>query len=306
MSTNRAWLETEPEPADLEVEAGAEVVDDATAVDDSIRLWLRRLRLTPLLTEAEEIALARRVQAGDLTAVHHLAEANLRLVVSVARGYRRQTDSGLSLSDLIQEGNVGLMRAVIKFNPDHGCRFSTYATYWIRQAITRALSDQSRTIRLPVYLSCNLGRALRIQAEMAQELGRVPSTTELALRLDLSAEQLTDLLNAGAEPTSLDLHPVDGEGERLVDRLPGSERDDLLHAASRGLLRHQVDRALALLEPREQEVLALRFGLQDGQAHTLEQIGEKYGLTRERIRQILLAAYGKLRAGGLLSPESVD
>lgn len=279
--------------------------DEAPVVDDAVRLWMCRLRGAPLLNESEEVRLAARIEGGDVSALQQMVEANLRLVVSVAKRYRRHNESTLSLSDLIQEGNIGLMKAVRKFDRRRGYRFSTYATYWIRQAITRALSDQARSIRLPVYMSDAIARMYRTAGLMSQELGRAPSAAELAKRLNVTVEQVADMAAHGAETSSLDSPLSDEDNSYLGDFIEDDVARVPEQVASLGLLRRQLDLALEQLDEREQQVLRLRYGLEDGHEHTLEEIGARFGLTRERIRQIETRAMDKLRFSGLLSADSI-
>jgi RNA polymerase primary sigma factor len=277
--------------------------DETPVLDDAVRLWMYQLRGTPLLTELEEVTLARRIEEGDQQAMHQMVQANLRLVVSVAKRYRRFNESVMSLSDLIQEGNIGLMKAVRKFDRHKGYRFSTYATYWIRQAITRALSDQARAIRLPVYMSDAIAKLQRTVSRLSQELGRPPQPDEVAKRLGLSVEQVTEMMQHGAETCSLDAPLSDEEGSYLGDFIEDGQATRPDDAASHVLLRQQLESALGELDMREQQVLRMRYGLEDGNERTLEEVGQRFALTRERIRQIEMRALDKLRAGGLLSHE---
>lgn len=279
-------------------------VDEAPMIDDAVRLWMYRLRGAPLLTEREEVQLAKRVEAGDDAAMHQMVEANLRLVVSVAKRYRRFNESVMSLSDLIQEGNIGLMKAVRKFDPHKGYRFSTYATYWIRQAITRALSDQARAIRLPVYMSDAIAKMYRTITQLSQELGRQPRPDEVAGRLNLTVEQVAEMFQSGAETCSLDAPLSEDEGSYLGDFIEDQQVTRPEDSASRALLRIQIQRALGELEEREQQVLMMRYGLEDGNEHTLEEVGQRFALTRERIRQIEMRALDKLRGCGLIAAEA--
>ncbi|MBI2300036.1 MAG: sigma-70 family RNA polymerase sigma factor [Armatimonadetes bacterium] len=280
-------------------------IDDTSMVDDAVRLWMYQLRGAPLLTESEEVSLARRIELGDQQAVHQMVEANLRLVVSVAKRYRRYNESSMSLSDLIQEGNIGLMKAVRKFDRHKGYRFSTYATYWIRQAITRALSDQARSIRLPVYMADAITRMYKTMSQLSQELGRPPSAEEVAKRLNLQVDQVHEMLQHSAETGSLDAPLCDEEGSYLGDFIedPGALQPEL--AAGHVLLRRQVEAALGELDERERQVLKMRYGLDDGNEHTLEEVGQRFALTRERIRQIEMRALEKLRQGGHLAPAPI-
>lgn len=279
--------------------------EGSPSVDDAVRLWMSRLRGAPLLNESEEVSLAARIERGDQIAMSQMVEANLRLVVSVAKRYRRHNESAMSLSDLIQEGNIGLMKAVLKFDRRKGYRFSTYATYWIRQAITRALSDQARSIRLPVYMSDAIARMYRTAGLMSQELGRAPSAAELAKRLNVTVEQVADMAAHSADTSSLDSPVSEEDNSYLGDFIEDLGACVPEHAASLGLLRRQVEVALDQLDEREQQVLRLRYGLEDGHEHTLEEIGARFALTRERIRQIELRAMDKLRFGGLLSADCI-
>lgn len=273
---------------------------DNKRLDDSVELWMQRLRESPLLTEEEEVELAKRVEQGDEEAVRRMVEANLRLVVSVAKKYRRTHNTVLSLSDLIQEGNIGLIRAVRKFDYRKGYRFSTYATYWIRQAITRALSDQSRAIRLPVYMMDMVNRLQRTMSEMTQELGRRPTVEELAERTGMTERQVNQLLMSLPEIHSLDEPIGDEESNELIDFIEDRSAPVPEEVATNSLLREMLEQALSLLDEREQTVLRMRFGLDDGNERTLEEVGTRFNLTRERIRQIEMRALDKLRASGLI------
>lgn len=279
------------------------LTDESPMVDDAVRLWMYRLRGAPLLTDQEEVALARRVEQGDEAAAQHMVEANLRLVVSIAKRYRRYNESSMSMSDLIQEGNIGLMKAVRKFDRTKGYRFSTYATYWIRQAITRALSDQARSIRLPVYMSDAISRMYRTAAQLGQELGRHPRVEELAKRLNITVEQVADMVQHSAETCSLDAPLTDEEGSYLGDFIEDPFAQQPEDAAVRVLLRRQVAQALRELDERERQVVEMRYGLEDGNEHTLEEVGQRFALTRERIRQIEMRALDKLRLSDFLASE---
>lgn len=279
--------------------------DEAPMVDDAVRLWMYQLRGAPLLTEQQEIALARRIEQGDQSAVQQMVEANLRLVVSVAKRYRRYNESSMSLSDLIQEGNIGLMKAVRKFDRTKGYRFSTYATYWIRQAITRALSDQARSIRLPVYMSDAIARMYKTASQLGQELGRQPRPDELAKRLNITVEQVADMIQHSAETCSLDAPLSDDEGSYLGDFIEDPEAVQPEDSAAVVILRRQIERALGELDERERQVLKMRYGLEDGNEHTLEEVGQRFALTRERIRQIEMRALDKLRFSGHLTSDAL-
>lgn len=278
--------------------------DETPMVDDAVRLWMYQLRGAPLLTEGEEVSLARRIEQGDQRAMQQMVEANLRLVVSVAKRYRRYNESSMSLSDLIQEGNIGLMKAVKKFDRHKGYRFSTYATYWIRQAITRALSDQARSIRLPVYMSDAIARMYKTASQLGQELGRQPRPDEVAKRLNITVEQVADMIQHSAETCSLDAPLTDDEGSYLGDFIEDCEAIQPEDAAANVMLRRQIEHALDELDDREKQVLRMRYGLEDGNEHTLEEVGQRFALTRERIRQIEMRALDKLRGSDLLRSES--
>ncbi|MCC6626162.1 MAG: sigma-70 family RNA polymerase sigma factor [Chloroflexi bacterium] len=275
--------------------------EESPLVDDAVRLWMCQLRSAPLLTEEEEVTLSRRIEEGDDAAMQQMVEANLRLVVSVAKRYRRYNETSMSLSDLIQEGNIGLMKAVRKFDRRKGYRFSTYATYWIRQAITRALSDQARSIRLPVYMSDAIARMYKTASLLSQELGRPPRPDELAKRLHITVEQVADMVAHSADACSLDAPLSDDDGSYLGDFIEDAQAPQPEAVASRVLLRRQLDLALRQLDERERQVLRMRYGLEDGHDHTLEEVGQRFALTRERIRQIEMRALERLRGSGLLS-----
>jgi len=279
--------------------------DETPMVDDAVRLWMYQLRGAPLLTEHQEVTLARRIEQGDQAAIQQMVEANLRLVVSVAKRYRRYNESSMSLSDLIQEGNIGLMKAVRKFDRTKGYRFSTYATYWIRQAITRALSDQARSIRLPVYMSDAIARMYKTASQLGQELGRQPRPDELAKRLNITTEQVADMVQHSAETCSLDAPLSDDEGSYLGDFIGDPEAVQPEDSAAVVILRRQIERALGELDDREQQVLKMRYGLEDGNEHTLEEVGQRFALTRERIRQIEMRALDKLRVCGHLTSDAL-
>jgi RNA polymerase primary sigma factor len=263
--------------------------------DDPVRLYLSEIGRVPLLTRDEEVALARQAAAGDPEARRRLIEANLRLVVSVAKKY---TGRGMDLMDLVQEGNRGLMRAVEKFDWRRGYKFSTYATWWIRQAITRALADQSRTVRLPVHVIETRNRLLRAARNLAQRLGREPTPAELAQAVHLPASRVEEILRASQEPASLDA-PTDDEGDsHLQDFVADPDTLDPEEVAARVSLRQQLEEVLDTLTPRERLVLRRRFGLSGGGPRTLEQVGRELGVTRERVRQIEARALRKLRHRG--------
>lgn len=264
----------------------------AAATDDPVRMYLREIGRVPLLSGEEEVELARRIEQGDLTAKRRLMEANLRLVVSIARRYLGR---GMSLLDLIQEGNLGLMKAVEKFDHHKGFKFSTYATWWIKQAISRAIADQARTIRVPVHMVETMNRLARITRQMVQDLGRDPLPTELAEAMDLSPEQVLEIQKIAQEPVSLETPIGEEQDSHLVDFIEDQEALAPADAASSLLLQEELQASLESLSPREEQVLRLRFGLDDGRSRTLEEVGQAFGVTRERIRQIEAKALRKLR-----------
>lgn len=263
--------------------------------DDSVRLYLREIGKIPLLNAEEELALAQKVVAGDKRAKDQMAEANMRLVVSIAKRY---SGRGLDFLDLIQEGNTGLLRAVEKFDPDKGFKFSTYATWWIRQAITRAIADQARTIRIPVHMVETINKLLRTQRRMTQELNREPTTEELAKELEMEPEKVEYVMKIKQDITSLDAgvgRDGDDEDSVLGDFIEDEEAASPEDAAANQLLKEQVQDILGVLTEREQKILKMRFGLEDGKSHTLEEVGQEFSVTRERIRQIEAKALAKLR-----------
>ncbi|HXH26436.1 MAG TPA: RNA polymerase sigma factor RpoD [Candidatus Acidoferrum sp.] len=262
--------------------------------DDSVRLYLREIGKIPLLKPDEELALAKKVKTGDKLAKDKMAEANMRLVVSIAKRYGGR---GLDFLDLIQEGNTGLLRAVEKFDPEKGFKFSTYATWWIRQAITRAIADQSRTIRIPVHMVETINKLLRTQRRLTQELNREPTNEEIAQAMDLELEKVEYVMKIKQDITSLDASiRDDGEDDtNLADFIEDDSVDSPEDAATAQLLKEQVKEMLGILTEREQKILKLRFGLEDGKYHTLEEVGQEFSVTRERIRQIEAKALTKLR-----------
>lgn len=261
--------------------------------DDSVRLYLREIGKIPLLTADEELELAKKVVAGDKRAKDKMAEANMRLVVSIAKRY---VGRGLDLLDLIQEGNTGLLRAVEKFDPDKGFKFSTYATWWIRQAITRAIADQARTIRIPVHMVETINKLLRTQRRLTQELNREPTNEEIAKEMDIEVDKVEHIMKIKQEIHSLDQSIRDDEEETtLADFVPDEESKLPEEMAGEQLLKTQVKDMLSILTEREQKILKLRFGLEDGKSHTLEEVGQEFSVTRERIRQIEAKALAKLR-----------
>jgi len=263
--------------------------------DDSVRLHLREIGKIPLLSADEELALAQRVVKGDKKAKDKMAEANMRLVVSIAKRY---SGRGLDFLDLIQEGHTGLLRAVEKFDPDKGFKFSTYATWWIRQAITRAIADQARTIRIPVHMVETINKLLRTQRRMTQELNREPTIEELAKELEMEPERVEYVIKIKQDISSLDAGVGrDGEDEDSVlgDFIEDEDGATPEESASSQLLKEQVQSVLSTLSEREQKIIKMRFGLENGKSHTLEEVGQEFAVTRERIRQIEAKALAKLR-----------
>jgi RNA polymerase primary sigma factor len=265
-------------------------------LDDSVRMWLREIGKTPLLTLEEEIELAKRIESGDEATRNEardlLTRANLRLVVSIAKRY---SGRGMPFPDLIQEGNIGLIRAVEKFDFRKGYRFSTYATWWIRQAITRAIADQGRTIRIPVHMVETINRLIKTSSRLLQDLGREPTMDELARALDMPAERVCDIIRIAPEPLSLETPIGEEEDSHLSDFIEDHEALSPADAASTLLLREKIEEVLDQLTRREREVLIMRFGLEDGCSRTLEEVGRHFRVTRERIRQIEAKALRKLR-----------
>ena len=267
-------------------------VPEGISLDDPVRMYLKEIGHVPLLTAEEEVALAQRMEAGDEEARHRLEEANLRLVVSIAKRY---VGRGMLFLDLIQEGNLGLLKAVEKFDYSKGYKFSTYATWWIRQAITRAIADQARTIRIPVHMVETINKYIRISRQLLQELGRDPTSEEIAHRMGLSVARVREIMKISQEPVSLETPIGEEEDTRLSDFIEDEAAPDPADAASMLLLKEQISEVLTTLAPREAEVLRLRFGLVDGRSRTLEEVGQNFGVTRERIRQIEAKALRKLR-----------
>lgn len=281
------------EEADVEVLNSGQYLDDIS--DDSVRLHLREIGKIPLLTGEEELALAQRVVAGEKRAKDKMAEANMRLVVSIAKRY---SGRGLDFLDLIQEGHTGLLRAVEKFDPDKGFKFSTYATWWIRQAITRAIADQARTIRIPVHMVETINKLLRTQRRMTQELNREPTIEELAKELEMEPEKVEYVIKIKQDISSLDAGiGRDGEEDDSVlrDFIEDEDAATPEESATNQLLKEQVHNILSTLSEREQKIVRMRFGLENGKSHTLEEVGQEFAVTRERIRQIEAKALAKIR-----------
>lgn len=261
--------------------------------DDSVRLYLREIGKIPLLNPEEEITLARRVVAGEKKAKDEMAEANMRLVVSIAKRY---VGRGLDLLDLIQEGNTGLLRAVEKFDPDKGFKFSTYATWWIRQAITRAIADQARTIRIPVHMVETINKLLRTQRRLTQDLNREPTNDEIAKEMEIDVEKVEHIMKIKQDISSLDASVRDDEEDSVLgDFIEDEDTASPDESATSQLLKEHVNEMLGILSEREQKILKMRFGLEDGKSHTLEEVGQEFSVTRERIRQIEAKALTKLR-----------
>jgi RNA polymerase primary sigma factor len=286
------WEAEEVEEEEVVPTNTAVYLDDDVA-DDSVRLYLREIGKIPLLNAEEELALAQRVVAGEKEAKDQMAEANMRLVVSIAKRY---VGRGLDLLDLIQEGNTGLLRAVEKFDPDKGFKFSTYATWWIRQAITRAIADQARTIRIPVHMVETINKLLRTQRRLTQELNREPSNEEIAKEMEIDVDKVEHIMKIKQDISSLDASIRDDEEDSvLADFIEDEDTVSPEESATGQLLKEQVKDMLSALTEREQKILKLRFGLEDGKSHTLEEVGQEFSVTRERIRQIEAKALAKLR-----------
>jgi len=286
-------LEEEEVDEDTDLLSQDQYFDDAS--DDSVRLYLREIGKIPLLNAEEELALAQRVVAGEKKAKDKMAEANMRLVVSIAKRY---SGRGLDFLDLIQEGNTGLLRAVEKFDPDKGFKFSTYATWWIRQAITRAIADQARTIRIPVHMVETINKLLRTQRRMTQELNREPTIEELGKELEMEPEKVEYVMKIKQDITSLDAgvgRDGDDEDSVLRDFIEDEDSATPEESAASQLLKEQVQSILSTLSDREQKIIKMRFGLENGKSHTLEEVGQEFAVTRERIRQIEAKALAKLR-----------
>jgi len=267
-------------------------IPEGIAIDDPVRMYLKEIGKVPLLSSEEEIELATRIEQGDEKAKKKLAEANLRLVVSIAKRY---VGRGMLFLDLIQEGNLGLIKAVEKFDYRKGFKFSTYATWWIRQAITRAIADQARTIRIPVHMVETINKLIRIQRQLLQELGRDPHPEEIAEIMELPVEKVREIQKIAQEPVSLETPIGEEEDSHLGDFIPDDDALAPAEAAAFTMLKEQLINVLDTLTPREEKVLRLRFGLDDGRARTLEEVGKEFNVTRERIRQIEAKALRKLR-----------
>lgn len=284
-----AVIAENPEAKEIDLEA---TISKNIAVDDPVRMYLKEIGKVPLLTAQEEIDLARRMEQGDEYAKQKLCEANLRLVVSIAKKY---VGRGMLFLDLIQEGNLGLIKAVDKFDWTKGYKFSTYATWWIRQAITRSIADQARTIRIPVHMVETINKLIRVSRQLLQEEGREPSPDEIAEEMGISVEKVREILKIAQEPVSLETPIGEEEDSHLGDFIPDEDAPAPAEAAAFSMLKEQLVDVLGTLTDREQKVLKLRFGLEDGRARTLEEVGKKFDVTRERIRQIEAKALRKLR-----------
>ena len=285
-------LDVEDEPTEEELENIEMAVPDGVSIEDPVRMYLKEIGKVPLLTAEEEKELAMKMEAGDMEAKKRLAEANLRLVVSIAKRY---VGRGMLFLDLIQEGNLGLIKAVETFDYRKGYKFSTYATWWIRQAITRAIADQARTIRIPVHMVETINKLIRVQRQLLQELGREPYPEEIAEKMGLPVERVREIQKISQEPVSLETPIGEEEDSHLGDFIQDDNVPVPAEAAAFTLLKEQLVEVLGTLTEREQKVLCLRFGLEDGRARTLEEVGKEFDVTRERIRQIEAKALRKLR-----------
>ena len=285
-------LVTEEDDVEVDMEKIDLSVPDGISIEDPVRMYLKEIGKVPLLSADEEIVLAKRMAEGDEEAKKRLAEANLRLVVSIAKRY---VGRGMLFLDLIQEGNLGLIKAVEKFDYQKGFKFSTYATWWIRQAITRAIADQARTIRIPVHMVETINKLIRVSRQLLQELGREPMPEEIAKEMDMPVERVREILKISQEPVSLETPIGEEEDSHLGDFIQDDNVPVPAEAAAQTLLKEQLNEVLDTLTEREQKVLRLRFGMNDGRARTLEEVGKEFDVTRERIRQIEAKALRKLR-----------
>ena len=285
-------LDVDDEPTEEELENIEFSVPDGVSIEDPVRMYLKEIGKVPLLSADEEVELAKKMETGDLDARKRLAEANLRLVVSIAKRY---VGRGMLFLDLIQEGNLGLIKAVEKFDYRKGYKFSTYATWWIRQAITRAIADQARTIRIPVHMVETINKLIRVSRQLLQELNREPTPEEIAKEMNMPVERVREILKISQEPVSLETPIGEEEDSHLGDFIKDENVPVPDKAAAYTLLREDLDEVLKTLTEREQKVLCLRFGLEDGRARTLEEVGKEFNVTRERIRQIEAKALRKLR-----------
>ena len=273
-------------------DGSAPAAEQSMAIDDPVKVYLKEIGRVPLLTSEEEVELAIRISDGDVTAKQRLSEANLRLVVSIAKRYLGR---GMQFLDLIQEGNLGLIKAVEKFDYTKGFKFSTYATWWIRQAITRAIADQARTIRIPVHMVETINKVKNVQSQLLHQNGHEPSPDEIAEEIDMPVDKVREIMRVAQEPVSLETPIGEEEDSHLGDFIPDNDAPAPADAASHTMLREQLSDVLSTLTPREAKVLKLRFGLEDGRSRTLEEVGKEFNVTRERIRQIEAKALRKLR-----------
>ena len=273
-------------------DGSAPAAEQSMAIDDPVKVYLKEIGRVPLLTSEEEVELAIRISDGDVTAKQRLSEANLRLVVSIAKRYLGR---GMQFLDLIQEGNLGLIKAVEKFDYTKGFKFSTYATWWIRQAITRAIADQARTIRIPVHMVETINKVKKVQSQLLHQNGHEPSPDEIAEEIDMPVDKVREIMRVAQEPVSLETPIGEEEDSHLGDFISDNDAPAPADAASHTMLREQLSDVLSTLTPREAKVLKLRFGLEDGRSRTLEEVGKEFNVTRERIRQIEAKALRKLR-----------
>ena len=295
--------ENDPQPAQSSEDTPIDTINlsvpDGVSSDDPVRLYLKEIGKYPLLTPEEEIALAKQIAEGtpeeQAAAKKKLSEANLRLVVSIAKRY---VGRGMQFLDLIQEGNLGLIKAAEKFDYTKGYKFSTYATWWVRQAITRAIADQARTIRIPVHMVETINKLIRVNRQLAQELGRDPTPAEIAKEMGISESKVREIIKIAQEPVSLETPIGEEEDSHLGDFIEDENAPAPAEVASNAMMREQLQEVLHTLTPREEKVIRLRFGLEDGQAHTLEEVGKEFNVTRERIRQIEAKALRKIRHPG--------
>lgn len=288
-------LDTDLESISIEGLGENEDVSESINVDDPVKVYLKEIGRVPLLSTEEELALSEKMAAGDQDASKRLSEANLRLVVSIAKRY---VGRGMQFLDLIQEGNLGLIKAVEKFDYTKGFKFSTYATWWIRQSITRAIADQARTIRIPVHMVETINKVKKVSSQLLHKNGHEASAEEIALEIDMPVEKVSEIMRVSQEPVSLETPIGEEEDSHLGDFIPDYDAPAPAEAASYTLLKEQISKVLSTLTPREEKVLRLRFGLEDGRQRTLEEVGKEFNVTRERIRQIEAKALRKLRHPG--------